>query len=725
MPTVQKMSKVIQNKIDAVRRKHASVRSAEAACLMAIILVGVLGVTMLVDWTFDLPYIVRAALLSLHAAALLYILVRFVIWPLIKGPDDETVALWIERLYPESASRIISAVQFARVELAGASPAMISACVTEAEEFIRPRECGDAIRTNLLLKRFGIALAAGVLGIGLLLWGGQNTRDLLLRALAVPGIEVPRKTRVELITPAKLVVAKGDTIKIEARAHGIIPDDGTLRVQYANKATAEFLMKADPVQTDLFSIDIENVQDGFKYRVLLNDGRSGEATVEAHARPAVAAIEVQQFFPAYTKLQPAKRSTGDLTLLAGSRLGLRIVANKPVANTDARAQKHNRVRFEGSNVSHALRRDTSDPKVLYASDGSQNSIPVPEKTTGMSVYLVDELGLESKDPAVYRIEVIPDAAPQVHITYPEVREELVTERAKATVGFEMSDDFGITKARIRYMPIGGGAQLEGDGLSAAYFKNKDLEGEPVLQRVEPRIEINYDKNPAPGLPKDNFSVRFTGKFSPPAEGSYEFSIDSDDGARLWIGDQLILDKWGDRQVKDKATPVMLEAGKMVDIKLEYMEGTGGANVKLIALGPDKKYVAGERLTQYLFSGEEAILKAREKLTKSIDLAVAPDRTIRGQYPWNLESLKLSPGEGVEWWVEAEDANDQTGPGRTESEHRTIRIGTEAQVREYLLARLGNYLQQIQDVRESQLEETQKLGEIILEKSKNRDQQDKP
>ncbi len=719
------MSKVIQTKINAVRRKHAGVRAGEAACLMASIVVGVLGVTMLIDWLFDLPYLVRAALLSLHAATLMYILVRFVIWPLIKGPDDETVALWIERLYPESASRIISAVQFSRVELVGMSPAMANACVAEAEEFIQPRECGEAVATDVLLKRLGIAMLVGVLGIGLLLWGGQNARDLLLRALAVPGIEVPRKTRVELITPPKLVVAKGDTIKIEAYARGIIPDDGTLRVEYANKATAEFLMKADPTDSARFLIDIDNVQDGFTYRVLLNDGKSVEATVEAHARPAVASVDVQQYFPAYTKLQPAKRSTGDLTLLAGSRLGLRVIANKPVANTDAVAQKHNRVKFEGSNVSYPLKRDASDPKVLYAADGSQNTIPLPEKATGMSVYLVDDLGLESKDPAVYRVEVIPDTAPQVKITYPEQREELVTERAKATVGFEMSDDFGVAKARIRYMPIGGGAKLEGDGLSASYFKNKDMEGEPAAQRVEPKIDLNYDKNPVPGLPADNFSARFTGKVVPPVEGSYEFSVESDDGCRLWIGDTLILDKWGDGVVKQKAAPVMLEAGKLVDIKIEYMEATGDASFKLNWLRPDKHSEGGQSMTRYLFSGEEAILKAREKLTKSIDLAITPDRTIRGQYPWALDSLKLSPGEGVEWWVEAEDANDQTGPGRTESEHRTIRIGTEAQVREYLLARLGNYLQAIHDVRDSQLEETQRLGQIILEKSKIGDQQDKP
>ena len=104
-----------------------------------------------------------------------------------------------------------------------------------------------------------------------------------------------------------------------------------------------------------------------------------------------------------------------------------------------------------------------------------------------------------------------------------------------------------------------------------------------------------------------------------------------------------------------------------------------------------------------------------------------NRSVRGQYQWPLETLKLSAGEGVEWWVEAEDGNDQTGPGKTESEHHTIRIGTEAQVREHLVGRLGNYLQNLQDVRDSQLEETEKTRDFLLDKSKTGGpgQQEKP
>src|SRR5688500_17402568 len=106
------MSQLIQTKINTVRRKHATVRAGYGASTVIIIAVSVIALTMVVDFYLDLPYLVRAALLAIHLAALVVLIFRTALWPLIKGPDDETVALWIESFYPDSASRIISAVQF-------------------------------------------------------------------------------------------------------------------------------------------------------------------------------------------------------------------------------------------------------------------------------------------------------------------------------------------------------------------------------------------------------------------------------------------------------------------------------------------------------------------------------------------------------------------------------------------------------------------------------------
>jgi len=294
------MSQVIQSKIDAVRRKHAVVRAGFGVSTMVIVLVSVLAGTMLLDWWFDLPYVLRCAMLAIHVSALGYLLARHVIWPLIKGPDDETVALWIESFYEDAGSRLISAVQFSQPKLVleGASKHMVGAAVRDAEAYIEPKDTTEVIAVEEVMKRVGVGLLLLVIGAGVLLYGRGTSRDLLMRAVCVPGIDVPRKTQVELLTPLKRVVAKGDAIRIEALARGVVPDEGMLRVRYDSGVTSDFYMKPDRDEPEKFGLDIENVQDSFSYRVYLNDGRSAPATIEAHPRPDVADIEIFQHLPA-------------------------------------------------------------------------------------------------------------------------------------------------------------------------------------------------------------------------------------------------------------------------------------------------------------------------------------------------------------------------------------------------------------------------------------------
>jgi beta-glucosidase len=64
-----------------------------------------------------------------------------------------------------------------------------------------------------------------------------------------------------------------------------------------------------------------------------------------------------------------------------------------------------------------------------------------------------------------------------------------------------------------------------EGLKAEYFSNTNLSGEPVLTRVDPQIQFDWNSaSPAKGIPMKAFSVRWTGKLHPPGRGSYTFSV---------------------------------------------------------------------------------------------------------------------------------------------------------------------------------------------------------
>ncbi|WLW50514.1 PA14 domain-containing protein [Streptomyces sp. YU58] len=92
--------------------------------------------------------------------------------------------------------------------------------------------------------------------------------------------------------------------------------------------------------------------------------------------------------------------------------------------------------------------------------------------------------------------------------------------------------------------------------------------------LEPRLAAATGRS-------DDVSVRWTGRLVPTATGPHTFSVIGDNGFRLWIGGQLLIDHWVDDWDREQtAEPVELAAGTAYDIKVEYFEHYGGSNLHL-------------------------------------------------------------------------------------------------------------------------------------------------
>jgi hypothetical protein len=332
---------------------------------------------------------------------------------------------------------MISAVQLTRP---GAVPAhaavsLVEALVQETESLAAPQDFRSIVSTDRL-KKFGLmAVTVSVLGLGAILYGHSVCIDLLRRAF-LDTIPVPRKTRV-LVANGDKIIGRGDSVRLEAFADGIVPADGKVEIRYRNRRPQELALEQNRDNEAHFGKTIDNVQDSFAYVVHLNDGSSPAHTVTAIPRPTVATIECTQVYPAYAGLPPVQRPLGDLTLLAGSRLHLAIRATKDLTA--------GRLRLVGPEQYLPLEIAATNAAALHG------SFRVPPKgMSGFAVELLDTEGMESRDAAVYRVEILPDKPPAVRILSPERKEELVTREAVLPIGMAIEDDHAIAGIRLHY-----------------------------------------------------------------------------------------------------------------------------------------------------------------------------------------------------------------------------------------------------------------------------------
>ncbi|MEU8356819.1 PA14 domain-containing protein [Nonomuraea sp. NPDC048882] len=101
--------------------------------------------------------------------------------------------------------------------------------------------------------------------------------------------------------------------------------------------------------------------------------------------------------------------------------------------------------------------------------------------------------------------------------------------------------------------------------------------------IDPNLEMP-DLNPTFNLltgREDDVTVRWTGQITPKYSETYTFSIIGDNGFRLWVDGQPVIDHWvDDWDLEQTGTPIALEAGRKYDVKVEYFEHYGGANLRL-------------------------------------------------------------------------------------------------------------------------------------------------
>jgi glucose/arabinose dehydrogenase len=140
-----------------------------------------------------------------------------------------------------------------------------------------------------------------------------------------------------------------------------------------------------------------------------------------------------------------------------------------------------------------------------------------------------------------------------------------------TVKVEFYDAAEGARAKVTIADAG----LPTTGWAAQYFANKTLTGTPALTRTDPDIAFDWGNgSPGAAIPNDNWSARWTQTVNF-QDGVYQFSTNSDDGARVFVDGVSVLNFWIDQAPTMHTANKLMTAGPHT-VVVEFYEAGGGA-----------------------------------------------------------------------------------------------------------------------------------------------------
>ncbi|MGH7971775.1 MAG: PA14 domain-containing protein, partial [Limisphaerales bacterium] len=160
-----------------------------------------------------------------------------------------------------------------------------------------------------------------------------------------------------------------------------------------------------------------------------------------------------------------------------------------------------------------------------------------------------------------------------------------------------------TRASIAIYPS---ATANGTGLTGQYFTNSSSTysnsanfkpANLVMTRVDPTVDFVWGTTTSPITNSGYYTVRWTGQVEPEYSETYYFDANTDDGVRVWVNNQIVIDSWVSRGAADSIGTISLQGGVRYNIQMDYFQGGGNAAAHLSWYSPSqpKQVIPSSRL----------------------------------------------------------------------------------------------------------------------------------
>jgi uncharacterized protein DUF1800/PA14 domain-containing protein/putative Ig domain-containing protein/CHRD domain-containing protein/thrombospondin type 3 repeat protein len=216
--------------------------------------------------------------------------------------------------------------------------------------------------------------------------------------------------------------------------------------------------------------------------------------------------------------------------------------------------------------------DSITVNVAVGGPGTGFAVPGVDHVNNLPTLVTFSRGTVSKI-----VSVVPLA--NTNLQVPVIAQLTLTAGSNYVVGAENS-------ANVLIYPS---STANGTGLRAVYYTNASTTYSSLtnfnptnafLTNIDAAIDFTWTNGTSPNLSNGLYTVRWTGQIEPQYSETYYFDTVTDDGVKLWVNDQLLIDKWQNQSGTEWTNAIALQANTRYDIKMEYLQTGGKAQAHL-------------------------------------------------------------------------------------------------------------------------------------------------
>lgn len=443
---------LVDDRLEQARRAVKLVDLGTSVVLLLCGIVGYLFIVALLDhWVFGLSTTGRLAALVVLLLGVAWFVIRSVVPPLLQPVNPVYAAHTIEQAAPSLKNSLINLLLL-RTREARVRPVILQGLERQATDRLA------TVPPELMVDR-GALIRAGYCLVALVavaaFYKVLSPKDPIqsVARVAAPWKSIDRPSRVEIteVDPGDSQAYRGETVTVSAQILGLKPDE-TPQVVFSTD-DGQFVDRVVTMTeraTHRFTAELSHgprgLQQSMRYRIEAGDDVTGDYRIEVLNAPHIAIEQLTYQYPKYTGRAPLTLTNqGDISALEFTRVIVKAQANQRIGNAS--------IEFF---VNADDQKPTQSVPMRYDGDKATGAITLlldaDRKTPRFAAYQLrfsTRDGHRNTQPAVHRIQVTADLAPEIELLNPRSGELELPVNGQVTFEIRALDpDFAIQDLRL-------------------------------------------------------------------------------------------------------------------------------------------------------------------------------------------------------------------------------------------------------------------------------------